>query len=85
MLRDRHGDADNVSFLEGIRANDGAGDLTGDGHERNRVHVRIHDGRHQVRGAGAGRGDAHANFTRHHRVTLGRMTGSLLVADQNVV
>ena len=52
VLGDRHGDAADVGFLESIGADSRAAHLSGDRHDRNRVHVGVRDGRHEIGCAG---------------------------------
>ena len=84
VLGDRHGDAGDVGFLEGVGADQPTADLTGDGHYRDRVHVGIGQRRDQVGGAWARRRHAHADFAGGVRISTGRMARALLVADQHV-
>ena len=44
VFRDRHGDAADVGFLEGVGAENGAGHLAGDGDERHGIQVGVGDG-----------------------------------------
>ena len=84
VLSDRHGDTHDVRLLEGVRANRVRVDLTGDSQHRYRIHVCIRDGCDQV-GRARPRGcNANADSTGGGRVTLGRVTGSLLVTHQDV-
>ena len=84
VLDDRHGDAGDVSFLEGVCADRGTRHLAGDRDDRDRVHVGIGDGCDEVRGAGAGGGHADTDLAGGLRVPLGRVAGGLLVADEDV-
>ena len=84
VLGDRHRDAADVGFLEGIGADRGARHLAGDRHERHRVHVGVGDRRDQVGGAGTARRHAHADPPGGLRVALGRVAGALLVPDEDV-
>ncbi len=61
VLGDRHRDAGDVGFLERVRADERAADLSGDGHDRNGVHLRVGERRHEVGRTGTGRRhtDAH--------------------------
>ena len=77
-------DAERVGFLERIAADELAGHLPGDGHDRNRIHQRIHQARDQVGRARAGRGAAHANFAGGARIAFGREAGVLFMAHQHV-
>ena len=84
VLRDRHGDADDVGLLEGVRAHQRREDLAGDGEEGHGVHVGVGDRRHEVRGARSGGRDRDADLAGCRGVTLGGVTGALLVADEDV-
>ena len=44
VFRDRHGDAADVGFLEGVGAENRAGHLAGDGDERHGIQVGVGDG-----------------------------------------
>ncbi len=84
VLRDRHRDAADVGFLEGVGADRLGGDLAGDRDERHGVHVRVRDRGDQVGGAGARGGHADADLAGGLRVPGGGVAGPLLVTDQDV-
>jgi hypothetical protein len=84
VLRDRHGDATDVGLLEGVGADGGAGHLARDRHHGHRVHVRVGDRRHQVGRARTRGRHADPDLARGRRVALGRVTGALLVAHEDV-
>src|SRR6201999_2124475 len=84
VLGDRHRDARDVGFLEGVGADQCATDLTGDGDDGDRVHLGIRQRRDQVRRAGARGRHAHTHPAGGVRVATGGVTGTLLVADQHV-
>ena len=84
MLRDRCRDATDVRLLEGILADVGIADLPRDTDERDRIHVRRRDARHEVRAAGAGRRQAHADLARRTRIAVRRMSRSLLVTHEDM-
>lgn len=84
VLGDRHRDAADVGFLEGVGADGLGGDLSGDRDERDGVHVRVGDRGDQVGGAGARGGHADADLAGGLRVPGGGVVGALLVADQDV-
>ena len=84
VLGDRHGDAGDVGLLEGVRAEQRARHLPGDGHHRRAVHQRVGDGRDQVGGARAASPDAHAHAPARARVALGGVPGALLVTAEHV-
>ena len=84
VLRHPHGDAGRVDLLEGVRADRAGGDLAGDDDERDGVHVGVGEWRDDVRRARAARDDGDARPAGRVGVTLGRVSGALLVADVNV-
>ena len=84
MLRDRHRDAADVSFLESIGADGRTRDLAGDRHHGHRVHMSIGDGRDEIGRAGAARGHAYADPACRCGVALGGVPGGLLVAHEDV-
>ena len=84
VLRDRCRDATDVRLLEGILADVGIADLPRDTDERDRIHVRRRDARHEVRAAGAGRRQAHADLARRTRIAVRRMSRSLLVTHEDM-
>ncbi|RPK42869.1 hypothetical protein EES39_20180 [Streptomyces sp. ADI92-24] len=84
VLGDRHRDADDVRFLEGVGADGGGGHLTGDRDDRHRVQVGVGDRRDQVGRAWAARRHADADLAGGLRVAGGRVAGALLVADQHM-
>src|SRR5579871_5716717 len=84
MLGDRHGDAGNVSLLEGVFAQYGAGDLAGDGDEGRAVHHRVRDGRDEVGRARPAGADADADPAGGAGVAFGGVPCALLVAAQHV-
>src|SRR5690606_35177747 len=79
------GNADRVAFLEGIFADGIAGHLTADDHHGNGVHIgggNACDGIGQARAAGDQR---NTDLVGRARIGVGRMYGSLLVANQNML
>ena len=84
VLGDRHRDAADVSLLEGVGADERARDLTGDGHQRDGVHVGVGQRRDEVRRTRTGGRHAHADAAGGVRVALGRMAGALLVTREDV-
>ena len=85
VLRRGAGDAERVGFLESVPPDQLARHLSGDRHDRNRVHQRIHQSRRQVGRARARSGHAHSNFAGGTGVTLGRETSILFVPHQYVL
>ena len=84
VLRDRRRDAADVRLLEGILADVGIADLPRNADERDRIHVCRRDARHEVRAAGAGRRQTHADLARRTRVAVCRMSRSLLVTHEDM-
>ena len=84
VFGDRHGDPGDVGLLEGVRPDQRAPDLPGNGNHRNGVHLRVGQRRHQVGGTGTRGGHADADFPGGVRVTAGRVAGALLMANQYV-
>ena len=84
VLGDRQGDAGDVGFLEGVRADQLAAHLAGDADDRGAVHHRRGDAGHQVGGAGARGRDRHADLAGGAGVAVGHVGGALLVPDQDV-
>ncbi len=82
MFHTRPGDADGVHFLKCVGANQVAWHLTGDHHERCRIHVGICDTRNCVCRSWT-RGDKHhSDAPCGACVTFGHVHGALLVPDQ---
>ena len=77
-------DAANVALLERLGAQRGAGDLAGDGDHGHAVGLGAHDPGNEVRGAGAGGGDADAGFASYPGIAVGGVGCGLLVPDQDV-
>ena len=84
VLDDRHRDPDRVGLLEPVGPEQMRLHLTGDEHDRDRVHHRVADRRHQVGRAGAAGPQRHADLAGRLGVTLGRVTAAGLVAHQDV-
>ena len=84
VLGDRQGNAGNVAFLKRIGSNQLAAHLSGDAHDRRRVHHRRRDAGDHVRGAGSRRRDRHTDAAARPRVPIGHMRGPLLVTDEDV-
>jgi hypothetical protein len=84
VLDGRHGDAEHVGLLEAVGPQQVRAHLAGDEHSRDRVHHRVLDRRHDVRGARAARGQADADLARRLRVTLGGVPAARLVAHQDM-
>ena len=83
MLDHRIGGADDIGFLEGVRADGVHADLTGDDDHRNGIHVRVGDRGDHVGGARTGGDDAHADLSGGQRIAFGRMARGLLVTHQH--
>ena len=85
VLGDGHCHAHDVRFLERVGAEHLGGLLAGDCNQRHGVHVSIGNRSDEVRGTGAGGRHAHADFSSGGRVAGCRMSGTLFVADEDVV
>ena len=83
VFDNRHGDAGDVSFLEGVRADRGTRHLAGDRDDRDRVHVGIGDGVTRLVARSRGR-HADPDFAGCLRVSLGGVAGALFMAHQDV-
>ena len=83
MLDHRIGGADDIGFLESVRADGVHADLAGDDDHRNGIHVRVGDRGDHVRRARTGSDDAHAHLSGGQRVAFCRMSGGLLVTHQH--
>ncbi len=84
VLGDGHRRAHDVSFLEGVAADQGCADLTRDHDDRDRVHAGVAQGRQHVGSAGARRHDRAADLTGGQSVAFGGVARALLVTDKNV-
>jgi len=84
VFGDGSGNFHDGGFLEGVGADHPPRDLPGDGHHRHAVHHGVRKAAHEVGGAGAGGGDAHAGEPRRPRVALGREHAALLMAREHV-
>jgi hypothetical protein len=78
------GDAESVGFLEGVAADEFAGDLSGNGDDGDGIHHGVHQAGGQVGGAGARGGAADADFAGGARVAFGGEGGIFLVTDEDV-
>ena len=59
-------------------------DLSREGDDGYRIHVRVGDARHEVGGAGAGGGHADPRLPGHAGVAVSRVGRGLLVADEDM-
>src|SRR4029077_2055035 len=85
VLGNRHGNAGDVDFLEGVGAEQFAADLSGDAnHWRGIQHGGRYAGNHVGR-ARAGGSHGHAYAAAGSRVAVGHVGGALFVAHENVV
>ena len=82
MLDHRVGGAYDVGLLEGIGADGVGADLAGDDHHRHGIHIRVGDRGQHIGCARAGGHDAHAHAAGGHGVSLGGVSGGLLMAHQ---
>jgi len=85
VLGHRHADGADVGLLEAVAAEEGLGNLAGDGHDRRRVHEGRGQSGHQIGRARAGRGEADADPARRPRIAIGHVRRALLVRHQHVV
>src|SRR6266581_3064537 len=85
VLRDGHGDAGDVGFLEGVRAEELAADLAGDANNRRGIKHGGGDARDHICCARAGSGHGDADAAARAGVPVGHVRGALLVADEDVV
>ncbi len=85
MLGNGHGDASDIRLLEGILAYKPCINLAGDGDHGHRVHVSVGYSRDQVGGAWPRGGYADAYFSGSSGVAVGHVSGSLLVAYQDML
>ena len=81
---DRPDHADHVHFLEGLRADRGAGDLARQGDHGHTVHIGRCQSGQQIGGARTAGRHTHADATCSPRVAVGRVGGVLFVADEDV-
>ncbi|CAB4886252.1 unannotated protein [freshwater metagenome] len=84
VLGDRAGDADRVDFLEGIGADAGGADLTGDDDHRNRVHVGVGQRRDDIGGGRAAGDHGHAGTAGGMGIALGHVARTLFMTDEDV-
>ena len=77
-------DAEGVGFLEGVAADQLAGDLSGDGDDGDGIHHGVHQAGGEVGGAGSGSGAADAHLAGGARVAFGGEGGVFLVPYQDV-
>ena len=82
VLDKGQGRAENICFLERVRPDQIAVDLSGDRDDRDRIQIRRRDARDQIRRPRAGRRQTHADLSRFSGVTAGVMRRSLFVANQ---
>ena len=84
VFGDRHGDAGDVSLLEGVGPDQRAADLPGDGDHRHGVHLRVGQRSHQVGGTGTRGGHADPDSAGGVCVAAGGVARALLVANQHM-
>ena len=77
-------DAEGVGFLEGVAADELAGDLAGERDDGDGIHHGVDQAGDQVGGAGAGSGAADAHLAGGARIAFGGEAGIFFVADQHV-
>ena len=84
VLGDAHRDTGDVTLLKSVGANIGRRHLTSDHNEWRGVHVGVRDRGHDVRGTWSAGHHGDTGTARSHGVTLGHVTGTLLVAHEDV-
>ena len=82
---DRHGDAGDVDFLEGVGAEQFAAHLASDADDGRGIEHGGGDAGDHVGCAGAAGGHGDADATSGARITVGHVRGALFVAHENVV
>ncbi|MNJ58484.1 hypothetical protein D3C77_541170 [compost metagenome] len=85
MLRNRHRNAGNIRFLEGIRSDQTGYDVPGDNHQRNRVHERCSNTGDRVRRPRSRSCDTYPYFAARPCIAVSRMNRSLLMSCQQVM
>ena len=85
VLGDRHGDAGDVDFLEGVGAEHLAADLSGDADDGRGIEHGGGDAGHHVGGSGAGGDNGRAYPAAGARIAVGHVGRALLVTHQDVV
>ena len=85
VLDDRPGDTHRVTLLERIEPDCCGGNLPGNDHHRDAVHVRGGNAGDCIRDAGAGRDQCNPYIAGGPGVTVGRVDRCLLVAHQNML
>jgi len=84
-LTARARDADRVAFLEGVLADGVRRNLAREHHHRDRIHVRRGNAGHGVGHSRSARDERYAALAGGSRVSVGRMDGALLMANQDVL
>src|SRR5262249_41215214 len=84
VLRARTCDPDVVSLLECVVADEVRGHLPGEGDDRNRVHHRVLQRRHQIGRGRTGGHEADADLARGPRVAFRCVAGGGFLADEDV-
>jgi len=74
-----------VAVLEGVLADVIFRYLSGNDHDRDRIHVGGGDPRHRIGRAGAGGDERDADLVRRAGQAIGSVHGCLLVTDENVL
>jgi len=82
VFGDGAADAEHIRFLERVIADQMAGHLAGDGHQRDRIHVGRGQPGHQVGGTRPGGGHADAHLAGSTGKTIRRMRRSLFMTSQ---
>ena len=85
VLGDRQRDTGNIDLLEAIGADDGIGNIAGDGHHGDGVQISGGDAGDQVGSAGAGGGDTHAHLTGGTGIAVSSVGSALLMGGQHML
>ena len=85
MLGAGTGDAGGVTFLKGIRADEVGWHLSGDAHQRNRIHQSIGERGDSIGGTGAGGDEQNTHLAGGTGIAFCRMAGTLLMTHQHML
>ena len=84
MLRDRHGNAGNINFLEGVLADERYADVAGDRDHGHRIHVSSCNAGDQIGCARARSCQDDTGLARCAGISIGRMRRALFVRGQHM-
>ena len=85
VLGNGHGNTANIYLLEAVSPQAGGGIVAGNGNHRHRIHISRGNTGHQIGGAGAGGGKAHAHLAGSAGITVCRVGRALLMGSQNML